>query len=535
METITSVPAIRLKGFSFGYLEETLIGPIDWSVEEGSFTLLVGSTGSGKTTLLRNLKPELAPTGSRNGCIELFGVPIQDLDAQMSAQSIGYVSQSPENQIVCDTVWHELAFGLENLAIPQAEMRRRVAEVSNFFGIEPWLEQATDELSGGQKQLLTLASILALRPRILLLDEPTSQLDPVASKNFLHALFRVNRELGLTVLVATHEPEIMTDYATSLVAIKGKTLEILNIEEYRSMLRQRVASVDFHSANVCAPLAPITTEDVVRMTDVYVRYKRELPFVLRGCDFKLQCGTIHALVGGNGSGKSTMLSTIAGLMKIDRGTLRNTLRERQALLPQNPKTLFVSDSVADELAEWQQSCGYSDKDIDEITHRFNLDHLLRQHPYDLSGGQQQLLACAKIFLTKPNLLLMDEPSKGLDVNSKSLIADALCSIANRGATIILVTHDLAFASRIANVTSMLFDGAVVCTQPTGEFFAENLFYRPVVDRFFTTWIHPRMRDQQSDGKTTVLESYVPPSTESFSGCASASLVDASTRNTNLEL
>lgn len=490
MESLTYTPAIQLEGFTFGYQEKPLIGPIDWSVGEGSFTILVGKTGCGKTSLLRNLKPELAPAGFKQGCIRLFGTPIQDLDAKTSAQTIGYVSQSPENQIVCDTVWHELAFGLENLAIPKNEMRRRVAEVSNFFGLEPWLDRSTDELSGGQKQLVTLASILALRPRILLLDEPTSQLDPVASKNFLHALFRVNRELGLTIIVATHEPEMMAAYATGFSKIEGKSLVQRDIETYRGELKKQAGAVDFHADGICAAPLNGEYETIVRMKDVYVRYKRELPFVLRGCDFELQGGTIHALVGGNGSGKSTMLSTIAGIMKIDRGSMRNALKDKQAFLPQNPKTLFVCDTVAEELAEWQSNCGYSSAEIDAITRRFNLGHLLDQHPYDLSGGQQQLLACAKVFLTKPDLLLLDEPTKGLDVTSKCLIADALCGYAAQGATILLVTHDLSFVARVADMTSMLFDGNIACTQPASEFFAENLFYRPSIDGFFASWERP---------------------------------------------
>ncbi|MFR8045124.1 MAG: energy-coupling factor ABC transporter ATP-binding protein [Eggerthella lenta] len=145
---------------------------------------------------------------------------MDELDAREAAATVGYVAQSPENQIVCDSVWHELAFGLENLGVEQDEMRRRVAEVAHFFGIEPWFRRSVAELSGGQKQMTTLAGTLAMQPRLLLLDEPTAQLDPVAEKNFLHALFRVNRELGITVVVATHAPEAMAEYATDMVELR---------------------------------------------------------------------------------------------------------------------------------------------------------------------------------------------------------------------------------------------------------------------------------------------------------------------------
>ena len=193
---MASVKAIEARGFAFRYPESTAsIGPLDWTVEEGAFQLLVGATGSGKTTLLSSCKPAIAPAGERAGALRAFGRPVDELDAREAAATVGYVAQSPENQIVCDSVWHELAFGLENLGVEQDEMRRRVAEVAHFFGIEPWFRRSVAELSGGQKQMTTLAGTLAMQPRLLLLDEPTAQLDPVAEKNFLHALFRVNREL----------------------------------------------------------------------------------------------------------------------------------------------------------------------------------------------------------------------------------------------------------------------------------------------------------------------------------------------------
>ncbi|MDO4502298.1 MAG: ATP-binding cassette domain-containing protein [Coriobacteriia bacterium] len=494
MAQLTKDPAIRVRDFRFAYrlpdgsAGADVVGPVDWTVEQGDFALLVGGTGCGKTTLMRNLKPELAPTGSRSGTLELLGMPADQMDAVTSAQTVGYVSQSPSNQIVCDSVWHELAFGLENLGTPVAEMRRRVAEVAHFFGIAPWLDQSTDALSGGQKQLLTLASVLALRPKILLLDEPTSQLDPVAAKNFLHALFRVNRELGLTVVVVTHEQEMVAEYATSLFRMEDGAVVQHDLEEYRSQVRQRAASVDY--AAVCAPEPEGTKDPVVTLRDAYVRYARELPFVLRGLDLELRPGTVHALVGGNGCGKSTLLACLGGSLRLDRGKLRNDLRSCQALLPQEPKTLFVRDTVAEELAEWQKGCGYTDADVARWVERCGLQDLMRRHPYDLSGGQQQLLAFCKVALTRPRLLMMDEPTKGLDSSYRLIMADVLTELAADGVCVLMATHDLSFAARVSQVTSLLFDGQIACTQPTADFFRENLFYRPTVDRFFTDWRRP---------------------------------------------
>ena len=217
------MPAIEVRSLSFAYpdADAAVLEGLDWSVPQGAFALLVGGTGSGKSTLLSLLKPEIAPVGERTGDARVLGEPVADMDVRASAERVGYVFQDPENQIVCEAVWHEMAFGLENLGLARDEMRRRVAETSYFFGLEDWLHRDIDTLSGGRKQLLSLAAVLALRPRVLLLDEPTSQLDPVAEKNFLHALFRVNRELGCTVVVATHQPRPMLEYATCAYRIEG--------------------------------------------------------------------------------------------------------------------------------------------------------------------------------------------------------------------------------------------------------------------------------------------------------------------------
>lgn len=228
----SAAPAIEVRSLSFAYpdADAAVLEGLDWSVPQGAFALLVGGTGSGKSTLLSLLKPEIAPAGERTGELRVLGEPVADMDVLASAERVGYVFQDPENQIVCETVWHEMAFGLENLGLARDEMHRRVAETSYFFGLEDWLHRDTDTLSGGRKQLLSLAAVLALRPRVLLLDEPTSQLDPVAEKNFLHALFRVNRELGCTVVVATHQPRPMLEYATCAYRIEdGRICEVADI------------------------------------------------------------------------------------------------------------------------------------------------------------------------------------------------------------------------------------------------------------------------------------------------------------------
>lgn len=427
---------------------------------------------------MRNCKPSIAPHGECAGELAVFGQPVSQLDDRQSASLVGYVSQNPENQIVCDTVWHEVSFGLENLGTPQDAMRRRVVEVAHFFGIEPWFRRQVSELSGGQRQIVTLASALALRPSLLLLDEPTAQLDPVAEKTFLHALFRINRELGITVVVSAHNPEAMAEYATEAVCMDGGCLRPIALSEFDA---QPLIPRSCPSRNADAPAC-------ITVSDAYCRYERTSDWVLRGFGLRVAQGSIHALIGGNGCGKSTLLRVIAGVQKLDRGACVNVLAQRQALLPQDPKGLFVCDTVHEELAEWQHSCGYADADVDAIAQAFGLAERLSNHPYDLSGGQQQPLALAKLLLTKPSLLLLDEPTKGLDPQTKCQVAKAIQGQACAGVTVVMATHDLPFAALVADEATMLFDGESAATQPAPEFFADNLFYRPACDSFAKQWL-----------------------------------------------
>ena len=446
---------------------------VSFSVEEGAFCVLVGPTGCGKTTLLRALKPELAPAGEKRGCMRVLGrtvledgVAVAGLTARESAEQIGFVLQDPAAQIVCDTVWHELAFGLENLGMGQDEMRRRIAEVAHFFGIEPVMRAATETLSGGQKQLVNLAAVLALRPRLLLLDEPTAQLDPNAQRQFVFMLARVNRELGTTVVMATHAPEDAEPYVTQRVELG-----------YVPPLGERAAvRVPLAVGQEPTPSTPSTPALLVK--DAFFRYGRRDPWVLRGLSVRVSPGTVYAFVGGNGCGKTTLLHLMAGVLKPQRGRVLSPHADRQVLMPQDPKALLVCDTVAEELAEWRARCGYTAEDERRVCARFDLDGLENRHPYDLSGGQQQKLALAKLLLADPQLLFLDEPTKGLDASACADAAHMVRALAAEGRTVVLVTHDLDFAYAVADEVSMLFDGELACTEPAATFVARNLVYRP---------------------------------------------------------
>ena len=462
--------ALEFDAVGFGYAGggARVLDGVGFSVPEGAFALLCGATGSGKSTLLRLAKPEIRPAGELAGTVRVFGEDVAGLSPVASARTVGYVFQSPDAQIVCDTVWHEMAFGLENLGVPEAEMRRRVAETCNFFGMEPWFRAQTAELSGGQRQTLALAATLAMRPRLLLLDEPTSMLDPIAEKAFLGLLFRANRELGITVVVATHAPQAMAEYVTCAFVVGGGEVREAPVAE---IVVRRGIAVDKGAA--ASPAS-----EAVCVHEAWFRHGRDGDWVLRGLDLQLVQGEVRALVGGNGCGKTTLLSVLAGVAKPQKGRVKNALASSQALLPQSPKAILACETVREELSEWARGAGYGAAEVDAALAELGLADAADRHPYDLSGGQQQLLALKKLIICRPRLLLLDEPTKGLDAAARECVARAVAAARAGGATVLLATHDMAFVEAVADSVSLMFDGAVTCTQPTAEFFADSWLYRP---------------------------------------------------------
>ncbi len=491
-----------------------LLENINLTLEKGEFALLTGKTGCGKTTFLRALKPELNLTGNAQGVRQIFGKDLNSYTQKESASTIGYVQQDPAAQITCDSVWHELVFGLENIGEHQDVMQLRVAEIANYFGIEKWFHKRCAELSDGQKQLLNLASALTFRPQLLLLDEPTSMLDKIAEKNFLHMLFRLNKELGITIIVATHDVCAMQNYATCELALNNAHIEKRVISKKAPSQKlpvqkapaQGVFAKEILPQEILPPKMPNfmpsqSKEQTKAQTyqnhpspalcakNIYYSYAKDAMPVLRECSLKIEAGQIHAIIGGNGSGKTTLLKLFAGILKPQLGKISSPFKGRQryfkgkqGYLPQSPKELFVNDTVEEELNEWQHLAGYSQEDITNIASKFNIGHLLQQHPLDTSIGQQQLIALAKILLCKPHLLLLDEPSKGLDAQAKLQLTQILCSLVPQ-TTIVFATHDLNFAACIAQNISFLFDGRIINTAAPDTFFIDNMFYRPMPDEF----------------------------------------------------
>lgn len=511
---------LAIKDLSFRYAgsDSAAISGVSFSVERGDFLAVCGATGSGKSTLLRLIKRELAPRGKAEGEILFCGKPLCELDDRKAAQKIGYVAQRPEEQIVTDRVWHELAFGLENLGLPTGVIRRRVAETACFFGIEEWFDKSTDELSGGQKQLLSLASVMVMQPELLLLDEPTARLDPIAAGDFINAVERLNRELSLTVIMISHCLEDVLPVANRVLALEGgrvaeygetrkavgKIKNIpslagalpaaarlysrlgadcecpLTVREGRDLIEHNFGS----SVRVLPPEEYVHSKNVaLEFSGVYFRYSREQEDVLRGLELKVYENEIFCLLGGNGSGKSTALAAAAGLIKPYAGNIRvfgKKVTDREfaragllTLLPQDVQTVFLKSTVRAELADANVTEGVLTQD---------LNRLMDRHPYDLSGGQQQLLALAKALAARPRLLLLDEPTRGLDAGAKAEFVSVLRKLRDGGMTVVLVTHDAELAAEISDRCALFFRGEIVADDVPRRFFSGNSFYTTAANR-----------------------------------------------------
>ncbi|MCL1828817.1 MAG: ATP-binding cassette domain-containing protein [Oscillospiraceae bacterium] len=516
----------RIENLTFTYpnRDRAALSDVDLVIGRGEFVTLCGPSGCGKTTLLRQLKPSLAPHGVKSGAIFFEGVPLGDLSARDAAAKIGFVLQSPENQIVTDKVWHELAFGLECLGMTTPEIRLRMAETASFFGIQTRFYKPVTELSGGQKQLLALASIMALRPCVLILDEPTSRLDPIAASEFSAAVGKINRELGVTVILTEHRLEEvfpMSDRAVVMdggrIVADGTPREVgLRLRESGSgMLSAMPTAMRVWAAvskgTYSAGDVPVTVRDganwlgrlticnerspvdempaadlltAVEIDDIWFKYAVKLPDVIKGLSFKAKYGEITAVLGGNGTGKTTALSLIAGLHTPYRGKV--TAGAQVFMLPQDPQSLFVAETVREDLLEI-----LSEREIpkDEKQRRLKavvklcrLDGLIDFHPYDLSGGEQQRAALAKVLLLQPKILLLDEPTKGLDAEFKQVFAAILRKLTNAGAAVITASHDVEFCAEYADRCALFFDGYIVAENSPRAFFSGNSFYTTSANR-----------------------------------------------------
>lgn len=555
---------IEVKNFSFQYPKEShaALYQVSMEVEEGSFVVLCGKSGCGKSTLLRQFKSVLASHGEKKGEILYGGQNLEDVDLRTQSAEIGYVLQNPDNQIVTDKVWHELAVGLESLGYDTPTIRLRVAEMASYFGIHSWFLKNVSELSGGQKQLLNLASVMAMHPKLLILDEPTSQLDPIAASDFLETVRKINRDIGTTVILTEHRLEDVIPWADKVYVMdKGRMIADGTPNEIGEQLRtmghdmflSMPAPMQIYAGTNSSLRCPLTvsqgrrwlSEELetkgikikkernqeetakkknsilgklsslkkepekeipeIRIKDVWFRYERDLPDVVKGLSLDIKKGEIFAVVGGNGTGKSTAMSLIARIRFPYRGKIYLEGKEIGkysdddlyhgflGVMPQNPQSLFVKKTVREDLYEVidgkreRKSEAYpiemKKKDaVEGIVSLTRLEGLLERHPYDLSGGEQQRLALAKVLLLRPKILLMDEPTKGIDNHYKKELGEILRKLSEHGVTILMISHDVEFCAQYADRTGLFFQGNVVTSEESKKFFAGNNFYTTAANR-----------------------------------------------------
>ncbi len=529
----------EIKNLTFSYPEQEkkALDHVNLIVEPGEFIALCGKSGCGKSTLMRQLKTVMAPHGKKSGEIRFFGKPLEEVRFRDQASQIGYVLQNPDNQIVTDKVWHELAFGLESLGTDNHTIRLRVAEMASYFGIQTWFMKNVTELSGGQKQLLNLASIMAMQPSVLLLDEPTSQLDPIAAADFLATIRKINREVGTTVIIIEHRLEDVVPYADRVVVMENGTIIAddaprdvgsqlkttnndmfvampspmqiyaavdsslecpLTVREGRSWLSEIFKSKKVKQRGITDTQELNHHDPIIRLKEVWFRYEKDGNDIVKGVSVDIPKASLFCIVGGNGTGKSTTLKIMSGILRPYRGkvlingkdikkyTNRDLFVGNLAVLPQDPQSLFVKKTVELDLWEMMRDKKIpreeQAKQIRDVAELVEITDLLQMHPYDISGGEQQRAALAKVLLLEPKILLLDEPTKGLDNYFKIKLAEILRKLIAQGVTVVMVSHDIEFCARYGDSCSMFFDGDIVTTDTPNRFFSGNSFYTTSANR-----------------------------------------------------
>lgn len=512
---------LQLENVNVHYREQVLYN-INLCVEEGSFVTIFGASGSGKSTLLKQLKPTTT-SGKSSGDIYFDQVRVAELSEREQVTNIGYVYQNPDEQLMSEDVWHELAFGLENIGLSTADMKIRIGEMANFFGIQKWFRKKIHTLSGGQKQILNLAAVLVLHPKLLILDEPTAQLDPIAAKDLLDLLGRINRDLGVTIILVEHRLDDLLPHTSHFVFMEEGQLKLaghkasffqkfiviapkwqpllpaviqlsLQLDRHAEpawTIQQALMRLSTHTVKAKVARSALTLrEPLLTIEKLSFRYERFSEAILNEVSLQVKRGEILTLVGGNGAGKTTLLQLIAGQKQAFSGQIfykGEKLRYKKgfysnelAFLPQDPSLLFLENSVQ---RDYEVYCKRhhltAEKTVEQIriyTEQLQVQHLLKEHPADLSGGEKQKIALCKLLLTTPKILLLDEPTKGLDPLVKNDFVRLLKELQNNDMTIVLVTHDLEFAAQVSDRCGLLFDGEIVALTEPQDFFKKHHFY-----------------------------------------------------------
>jgi energy-coupling factor transport system ATP-binding protein len=494
-------------------------------VEEGDFLLVIGASGAGKSTLLRCLNG-LIPHfygGILRGEIRVDGRdPVAEEPRGMS-DLVGFVFQDPEAQFVVDLVEDELAFAMENHNLPQALMRKRLEEVLDQLNIAPLRHRRVSTLSGGEKQRVAIGAVLTLQPKVLVLDEPTSQLDPQAAEEVLTTLQKLNSDLGLTIVLSEHRLERVVQYVDQLLYMPGegqpplvgppgevlaqvdlcpplialaKELDWdplpLTIKEGQRFARRLQFSSSTPSVNRTEP-ASAKPQPVVQVSDLWFSYgQRE---ALCGINLMVGQGEFVALMGRNGSGKTTLLKHIVSLLHPDRGRVElwgedtrrlktEAIVQRMGYLPQNPNALLFADTLCDELDFTRCSQGLPLGGYDELLQALSLEQHINAYPRDLSVGERQRAALAAILVAGPEVILLDEPTRGLDYPQKRALADFLAEQCRQGKTVIMSTHDVELVARCADRVVILGEGQVVVDGPARTVMTESLVFSSQINKLF---------------------------------------------------
>lgn len=536
---------LTIKNLSFQYAgaQDYALKELHLTVKKGTILLLCGASGSGKSTLLKMLKPQIKPAGKLTGQCLLGQRVLEAYSESDTASTIGWVGQNPDTQFVTEKVWDELAFGLENLGLSTLEISNRIGELITFLNLTHLMDQSVSDLSGGEKQLVHLAAILVMRPSLLLLDEPTAQLDPQAAQQVMSLLLRINRELGITLIIAEHRftgffkevdqvvlldqgrvslsgtPTIFVqtlvndEHVSSHFLVELPTAVQLYAKSQRN--QNRFGKVPFtvlegkffletiinHAKQQVIvehkQLPEKKQETAIQLTNGWFRYNRQANDCLEGVSLDVKKGEILTILGENGSGKTTLLKVLAGIQTCYAGKLSlfgKTIKKstgQVAYLPQNPSLLFLRDTVIEDYQEEFRRTRYSKKEmqqkIDWLTEQLAVREFLDQHPLDLSMGQLQQVALGKLILREPDVFLLDEPTKGMDHFAIQQMTNHLQQLAAQGKTIICVSHHLDFAADISDRCCLFFNHQLFPPEASDIFFSRNQFYTTEASRIAKAW------------------------------------------------
>lgn len=532
---------IKIENLNYSYPEsgKKSLNNINMIVPQGQFVLIVGGSGSGKSTLIRSIAG-LVPDfygGTYSGKVEIDDSELGDFERRKLVQKVGMVFQDPESQLVMTDAEQEIAFGLENLELPNSIMKRRIMEVTSALSLSSYKTSFIPELSGGQKQKVALASVLAMQPDILLLDEPTSQLDPIAGEEILTMIRRLNEENGITIILTEQKLERCFHFADRIIAMdKGEIIkDSMNVSTIANWsVREKKPFIPPLSrlfANINYQEIPVTVKegrnliknefcmDEIKGQSTY-GYENEVESdrleensnildieklwftypngreILKDINLKIDTNTFTVIMGENGCGKTTLLKNINGLLKPGRGRIRilgkdskkSTVEEISstvAYLSQDPNDYLFLPTVREEVNFTLKNMGLVDDGIvDEILGKLNIEKFENCNPRDLSSGERQRVALASVLVTRPKLLLLDEPTRGLDYDLKENLGEILLNLKKEGTTILMIAHDVEFAAEYSDDIILMDCGSIVEKGNKYEMLSNSTFYSPQISRLF---------------------------------------------------